>query len=424
MARLDFLDRDSTLPELDSVYEEILSTHSWGASQKSDLLRTLQLVVGALQPLTANALAQAVSLDDHGRVKKGISVRYILDITNCLLIMDEHGVVEFAHLSVREYLQKVSTSVSSELSNAKASVFITRLCLSYLLALHQTLYTVFPKDYEWSLKEFRITSFSEYVLLYWAMHTQSLAKTRMEDEIMNGLLKRLFVDSNVSGALISWQLALERIRDDHTDFIQSWGLEDSFRTEWELSMERCWSADHADYVWDLKMAWLNRDPIWEWAAQRKHRATPLTSYLDTEMRHKMDHTSTKDPAPRHPFLIACAWGFHEIVEAMLKDKDHATQYIDVRNQLGATGLLIAAAFGFHTVITLLLDNGAERDAKDLYGRNAMWWAAMGDHSTCIFELADRGLRWNFGDRKDEKELSRKCFKVLRSTPRDFGEKQV
>ncbi len=388
MSRLDLLDQDSTLPELDDAYDEILSAKFQGKSQKGDLLRVLQLIAGAQQPLTVNVLTEAVSFDDNGQVQKGIDRRYVLDITNCLLTVDEDDIVQFAHLSVKEYLRKSSTKVHSELNNFNVNIGIAKSCLLYLLSKCGTLLTVFPNTYHWSMQELIFTSFGEYALLYWPIHIQNAGEIGKQDEALNTLLNEFLG----SGTIFEWQSALETIRDCSTEFILRWALLDCFRTDWELSMERRWERqDDAGvfYLIDLKNLYWTDDSTWK--ILRKNRCWPIT--MPSESVNGYNSLVKGKIWSQHPFLIACAWGFRNIV------KRQVGRYKRYMNSLKATGLSIAAAFGNHDIVRLLLEHGAELQARDLQGKTAMWWAATGDHSLCAAELANWGLSCLVNDAK-------------------------
>ena len=379
MSRLDLLDQDSTLLELDNAYDEILSAKFQGESQKRDLLRVLQFVAGAQQPLTINVLAEAVSLNDDGQMQKGISRRYVLDITNCILTVNENDIVEFAHLSVKEYLYKLLTKGHSELNNINVNIGIAKSCLLYILSKPETLSTVFPETYHWSMKELIWTSFGEYALLYWPIHVQNAGEIGKQDKALNTLLDELFCSDTV----FKWQSALESIRDRNTEFIVNWALLDCFRSDWELSMESRW-CDQGDaevfYLEDMRTYYWKDD--FKWKQLREHRCWPLTMSWVADLHSVMGTVEQKKVFSRHPCLIACAWGFRNIVRKQMDS-------IRWRNSLRATGLMIAAAFGNHDIVRLLLEKGAEPDARDLRGNTAMWWAATGDHSLCAAELA----RW-------------------------------
>ena len=144
-----------------------------------------------------------------------------------LLTVDENDIVEFAHLSVKEYLHKSSTKGHSELNNINLNIGIAKSCLLYVLSKPETLSTVFAEPYDWPMKELIWTSFGEYALLYWPIHVQNAGEIGKQDKALNTLLYELFCTDTV----LKWQSALESIRDRNTEFIVNWALLDCFRTD-------------------------------------------------------------------------------------------------------------------------------------------------------------------------------------------------
>ena len=386
---LDNLDQDITHPDLDEAYGKILSAKVQGESQKRDLLRALQFVVGAQQSLTIDALTEAVVFDDHGKTQNGVDRRYVLDITNCLLNVDELDLVQFAHLSVKEYLQKLSTSVHSELSNTNVHIGIAKSCLSCVLFNPATTSVNLHGTLHKTKKQLILSSFAQYALLYWPFHARDAGESGRQEQALETLLENLFN----SAALDKWQRALERIRDNDTMFIRDWALLDSFRTDWELSMESRWEGerDLDSDVFFLKDVKKQRWPDDEaWALRREWRIWPLTQPpgMDPLSITKSFQERMRRVQSRSGFLIACAHGFVEIVRRLRREHPRHQR---LTNALDATGLMIASAFGNHKIIRFLLESGADVHLKDSKGHSAMWWAVTGEHGLCAAELAHWGL---------------------------------
>jgi len=78
-----------------------------------------------------------------------------------------------------------------------------------------------------------------------------------------------------------------------------------------------------------------------------------------------------DPA----LILAARWG--HAVELLLS---HGVD-VDERGSNWMTALMHAAAAGNQRLCGVLLARGADPDARDLFGRDAEWWAEQGGHDS-------------------------------------------
>jgi ankyrin repeat protein len=350
-AHLDKLDQITGLADLDKAYDEIYKRRSRHENQKKNFIRALQLVLGVEKPITVDMLAAAVSVGDDKQVQSNVKREYILKITNNFVIADKHDVVQFAHLSVKEYLQNPEMQ-HSEFDNATANVGTATSCVSYLLSQKM----VFGTNRLMNLK-----TFSGYVLYYWPIHAEKVGEIGRQGTNLGKLFFELFSPEN-RGVLDNWAREQYMLWDLIDHEILYWGLGECFRTQWHFSMGRLW-----------------------WKADQH---SPFLYQSET----------SKYPPVAHPFLLACAWGFSEIVTEMLKD-GNADEYLRLKNDLGATGLIIAARFGHTKTVELLRLAGADDMVTDKYaGGNAAVWAAQAGHDSVVKAL--------LADEKDPRSMMR------------------
>lgn len=114
------------------------------------------------------------------------------------------------------------------------------------------------------------------------------------------------------------------------------------------------------------LAWL--DTVHE-AAERLVHEHPLKKELGVVMSSTMT-----------PLFTACVYGLEDLLQTVSKMQDFE---VDLRNNLGYTGLYIAAAFGHHEIARLLLQLGADANARCGKRGNPLYAAAFGGNIALV-----------------------------------------
>ncbi|KAJ5642154.1 hypothetical protein N7490_006154 [Penicillium lividum] len=102
--KLETLESGSGIPELDEVYDEIYDMNVSTDEDRRAAERTLKWIMCCRRPLSIEILVEAVSLDSNGDHDEAVDADYILAICSNFIVIDHKQMVQFAHLSVREYL--------------------------------------------------------------------------------------------------------------------------------------------------------------------------------------------------------------------------------------------------------------------------------------------------------------------------------
>ncbi|KAJ5721536.1 uncharacterized protein N7483_009470 [Penicillium malachiteum] len=102
--KLETLESGSGIPELEEVYDEIYDMNVSTDEDRSAAERTLKWIMCSRGPLSIEILVKAVSLGSNGDPDEAVDEDYILAICSNFIIIDHNQMVQFAHLSVREYL--------------------------------------------------------------------------------------------------------------------------------------------------------------------------------------------------------------------------------------------------------------------------------------------------------------------------------
>ncbi|KAJ5717885.1 hypothetical protein N7488_003531 [Penicillium malachiteum] len=109
------------------------------------------------RPLSIDTLVKAVSLDSNGDIDESVDEDYILAICSNFIIIDNNQMVQFAHLSVREYLV---SSAKHGYTNGDANSQVAKTSLLHLL-------NGCPKS---DADATKTDGFLQYTALYWPVH--------------------------------------------------------------------------------------------------------------------------------------------------------------------------------------------------------------------------------------------------------------
>lgn len=134
---LDLLEEDTTLPEINSVYEQILDMNTRpGTYDRIYAMRTLQWILCAVESLPIEELAKAVSIDSDGRFNSEVDGPLLLEICSNLIVLTEFNTCRFAHLSVGDFLLRpegFQNTTRGLYTEAQINAEVGEGCLSYII---------------------------------------------------------------------------------------------------------------------------------------------------------------------------------------------------------------------------------------------------------------------------------------------------
>lgn len=175
--KLDKLNKEVGVPVLADVYDDIYDINTPEPEDRQVAERALKWVMCCKRPLSIEMMVKAVSYYDYeGNVDEQVTAEYILDICSNFIIVDHNNMVQFAHLSVREYLMS-DTKLNYTIIDAHIQVAKTTLV--YLAACSST-----SND----AKNDKRDDLLEYAVVYWPLHCSWL---RGEEEKYTALHKLL-----------------------------------------------------------------------------------------------------------------------------------------------------------------------------------------------------------------------------------------
>ncbi|CAG8345569.1 unnamed protein product [Penicillium salamii] len=172
--KLESLESGSGIPELDEVYDEIYDMNISTDEDCKAAERTLKWMICCQIPLSIEILVKAVSYDSNGSLDEAVDADYLLAICSNFIIIDHNQMVQFAHLSVREYLVG---STNHGYTTAGANYQAAKTSILYLLN------ECSQSDSNPSKED----GFLQYAALHWPIH-YSLA---LVDDDKGNTLKQL-----------------------------------------------------------------------------------------------------------------------------------------------------------------------------------------------------------------------------------------
>src|ERR1700733_15509129 len=174
-------------PTLETLYSELYTTLSAGPAEFGNavLRNVLSWLLCAQKTLDEAEFLAAVSIVPNKGYER-VSKDQVLEICNNFVVFDQQmNTFRFAHLSVREFLEK-----RPEFTEAATNCLAAQICLLDLISVApNTAAKRFMFDYCQDLvgKPSLLKAFSRYSNTYWARHCQLAAEERIY-----GTLRDLF----------------------------------------------------------------------------------------------------------------------------------------------------------------------------------------------------------------------------------------
>ncbi|PQE06277.1 ankyrin repeat protein [Rutstroemia sp. NJR-2017a BBW] len=338
---LDRLMREVGDPDLDKVYSEIYDMNTKpGLKSRVIATRAFHWMMCAHRPLSLAELATVAAADQKKKdLRKEVDEEYILKICSNFIIADSSSMAQFAHLSVREYLQKREVDGIKEYSQERCHNPVAETCLVYLMDPPIQLSDI-GESYDTLLG---------YSVLYWASHWQQASENK----------------------------GLSSLGKLYTEFIPGTKASLPF-TEWinvlPTAADYSWSLDHngiENRLWD------STSPVL--AACAWGFVEILANLLKTS---DVDLVESIQREYRLGLEIASGYGQDNVVKLLLDNGVAAT-----------TGALRAAVlFGHTKVVKQLLDNGVGVNEPD--PDTEIIYAAKSGNCAVMALLLDKGADMN------------------------------
>jgi ankyrin repeat protein len=93
-------------------------------------------------------------------------------------------------------------------------------------------------------------------------------------------------------------------------------------------------------------------------------------------------------------MLACEFGKHEVVAALLREDAHMRLELDVKNEYQYTALILAAEYGHLECVKLLVEAEAALDLDNKFGKTALIMAAENGKDAIVRLLCESGANVN------------------------------
>jgi ankyrin repeat protein len=308
--------------------------------------KVMKWLISAQRPLNSRELIAAISVDsgeEYLHLSNDSANEFVLDICCNMVVLDSaQDVFRFAHLSVREYLER-----RGDYTPFTTHTLASEKCLDVL-----TFGLTTPM--ESAVKQNSI--FQSYANLYWPVHYQMAERNQLAE----GLPKKL----------------KEKLK----EFLSQYCDTGSLFTKWVLAVGKSSMFSRSDdYLERLLRAASSTPPTPLFLACSFGLVSimdELGTYANVDWNQKNDNRDTG-------LHLAAENGCEAVVRLLLAKDGVDPDSKD--SEYARTPLSLAAESGHEAVVRLLLANdGVDPDSKDSdYGRAPLSWAARSGHGAVV-----------------------------------------
>jgi ankyrin repeat protein len=344
---LDRLDTGSVADETDlyTAYDDIFRRNTIDKEVASSHARKIyKMLVCRVSSLSIDAITTAVAFNERDSTKdETVDSKYILQITQDFIVETASGTLDFAHASVKDYLQGEHHSVYSD---SECHAQVAKMCIKYMSCQVWAAYKV----------SLRSDAFLQYSHTYWGEHCATLSREDRHNLGVSEVLSHWFIERSEPVTFQHWlQIAGKR------DFI-------FFRGRSSDSDGPVFAA----CIWNL--------------------VEVLEKLLLTNPPHNFDLDSLNITGDR-PLSLAAQMGHTAVVRLLLE----TGAKIDSLDMLCRSPLSLAAENGYEVIVKILLEHGAYTGLVAGENRSALGWAAQNGYETIVKLLLDKGAYVNLKD---------------------------
>ena len=315
-----------------------------GSESRAVAVRAYKWILSAYKPLELSELSYAAALRDDGVLDPEVSDDFVLDVRSNFVTIDTSDHAQFAHASVRDFLDDLEIHDRRIYSERMVHTQTTKTCLIYLTS------SMFLSAAENELG----TGFPAYVRSFWANHCESCEDHREQDNV----LRKLLLDF----------LSLEEV---HPGFLH-----------WHKCVTLHFTSE--DFRWN------------------EHRPYNVAPFFVSGNRYKKRNMEEECLTPEpSPFLVACVVG---VLDVVVKHRTEDQAMLNARNSWSNSGLHLACRFGHLDVALTLLEKGASVDTKDRWDQTPLHLAVDDENEALVRMLLEAGAKVDTKDDWGESPL--------------------
>ena len=375
---------DDVIAELGQLPKTLLDLHAIaykriegsGPSSCALAKRTLKWLLYANRPLQVDEFIAAVSVEPNGSCR-GLSSRDVLNVCSNLVVFDaELDIFRFAHLSVREYLETRDdyTAISS-------NYLIVRRCI----AIYITGQSSKPTSASVTRQNQVLQA---YAALYWPLHYRA-ARYRVSGKFDDEMMIFLFDGRCVAPCFKKWMADMR----DHSQALE-WRNPLKHRLNAALSSEPTPLFVMCSFGLYIPACSRPERLLLDVGGNQKNESGNTALHVAAEyghvdlvqflLREGIDIES-KGYYRKTVLHYAATAGHESVVRVLLKK---------AKIDDGQTAFQWAADAGHETLVRLLIQNGANMEAKSLYGKTALLRSVDNGHFDIVRLLLKSGADVN------------------------------
>ena len=347
-------------------------------------MKTFKFLLYSFVEWNIHDLANVISFGLDGTFNLAIDASYVLDICSNFVVVDQLNLVQFAHLSVSEYLRRGRSAIV--FSDIDAHAQIAEVCLAYVMSPSAQKFVKEREDYFWDLLEDDFLGRSELgqadtttiitdphgnMPIHEAsdivIHSEESPSSSIDPNYEKSFSKFLGLDS------YAFAFCLDHCELASVAKRQEAALCDLFATFMS--------------VVELNAAFLSY--IRFKPSAQTVSLIPMMWIAQVAFDHYRIRRVQIEADPQDAFFAACAYGFTEILQKLMDSVGNVD--VNRRNERGEPGIWVASRYGHFSVVELLLNEGAEVDIRDnRFGLTPLYEAGIGGHANIVALLLSHG----------------------------------
>ena len=334
------------MPDLTTIYTEIYELNFRASPRdKINAQNCYRMVLCSGMPLRSSILANAIALNADGSFNSFVNESYIQAICSNLLVLDGEGCVQFAHLSVVEFLKSDTFGGFYACTNNNA--YAAEQCLT-LISCRNCRLPVIEDDLASSL--------TEYAILYWPYHCKLAKAAKRNTGELYRLLHQFLSMEETSTSFQKWLGSVAITAED-------WP-----RRSWPRELHAIHTRP-ADPLLTI-CAWGFAEMI------DKPQSALGICRSAVQARNHLGQSA---------LIVASRFGHVSVATALLEYQVD----LEIKDLCGRTALALAVCNHHPDVVEFLINKGAIIDTKDNLEATALQRAIMSHDETMVRLLCER-----------------------------------
>ena len=167
-----------------------------------------------MEPITIEALVEAVALTPDKSLRTDVNKKLILRICSNVLLVSKDGVIQFAHDSVRTWLnERISPpDMKKEYSQTEAHKEAAKTCLIRLKSIDRGASIEEVSVFAAANISRSLTAFASYATLNWPTHCRLALSEGLHASGLHAMVSNFLSETESNSSFIQWKSSLPSLR--------------------------------------------------------------------------------------------------------------------------------------------------------------------------------------------------------------------